>query len=86
VGNSHFCIFARLYHVILERLSAAKTMASKAAATNGAEEPPPKEDKSPRRRARRTRRSPRPARRPLARSCWPRSGARPTATCTRPSS
>merc|ERR1719424_280357 len=47
VGNSHFCIFARLYHVIIERLSAAKTMASKAAATNGAEEPPPKEEEVP---------------------------------------
>jgi len=50
VGNSHFCIFARLYHVILERLSAAKTMASKAAATNesnGAEEPAPKEEDAP---------------------------------------
>ena len=41
VGNSHFCIFARLYHVILERLAAAKVMATKAQATasaNGADE------------------------------------------------
>ena len=41
VGNSHFCIFARLYHVILERLAAAKVMASKSqeiASANGADD------------------------------------------------
>merc|ERR1719498_2214453 len=30
IGDSHFYIFIRLYHVILERLAAAKEMASKA--------------------------------------------------------
>jgi hypothetical protein len=40
VGNSHYYIFIRLYHVIMERLAAAKEMACKSQELAESDAPP----------------------------------------------